>query len=556
MKRILNKLKFNKPSASFVGYALIILMIILPWFFNSGYLFFVDGTWGPNIILNWTQSWFLFNLLVKALAFIFPIFFLQKLFITGILTLILLGGRILVKTILEYFSESKNYSRGLVLVLSLFVLFNPFVYDRALYGQFNVLFAYGCLLFIAAYLFKAWQTLNFKYLYLAAIFSAIALMFSVHFIFLLAPFYLLFIIGLFFKKAYRQKKFWLALFFSIIIVLGINTNWLIALVTKTSSLNNFIEQGITTQDLIAFQTAGKTPTETLTNVLFMSGFWGKDQFRYFDLTDVPSWQRSFILLTPIILYGVYLSFRKRNREVKIFSSGLLIIFVLSFFLAIGIKSPLTSGLTLFLYDHLPLYKGLREPQKWVAIIIPIYLFYLTIGTWRLTKTKIIANNLLTSGLILGAIIIMQTSALFWGFNRQIQSTPYPKDWYAANDYIKAQDSCQQQNLFLPWHMYMSFSWVRKIIINPAQAFFTCPMISGTNMEWGGIYDNSTNKEGQTIESWLQTHGDNKEILTKLNVGHIILTKELDWRAYDWIGQLKYVKLIKATPMFMIYEIKP
>ena len=162
---------------------------------------------------------------------------------------------------------------------------------------------------------------------------------------------------------------------------------MVALAIKVSPLGTFVEQGIKMQDLIAFQTAGKTPSETLSNVLLMSGFWGKDQYRYLDLTTTPGWQRGFVFLTPLILYGVYLSFRRRSREVKFFSAGLLAVFALAIILAIGIKLPLTSGLTLFLYNYLPLYKGLREPQKWVAAIIPIYLVYLTLGTTRLARTN-------------------------------------------------------------------------------------------------------------------------------------------------------------------------
>jgi hypothetical protein len=556
--KVFNKLKFNRLSVHFWGYVLVILAIIIPWLLKSGYLFFTDNAWGPNINLNWASSLFLFNFLIKSLSFVLPIAFLEKIFIAGVLILILLGGRILVKTVLEYYNKVENLtqaSRGLIFVLSLFALFNPFVYDRALYGQFGVLMAYGCLLFAVAYLFKTWQTLNFKNLYLAAIFSALALMFSVHFIFLFSPLYLLFIVSLFFKKVYRQKKFWLALLLAVIIVLAINANWLIALATSTSPLNNFIAEGITNQDLIAFQTSGKTPLQTFTNVLLMSGFWGKDQYRYLDLTTITGWQRSFILLIPLILYGVFLSFRKRSPKEKIFSLGLILIFGLAIFLALGIKAPLTRGLTLFLYNHLPFYKGLREPQKWVAVIIPIYLFYLTLGTWHLTKTKVINNNLLTSGLVLGVIIVMQASLLLWGFSGQIRPTNYPTDWQQTNTYIKSQDNCSKKILFLPWHMYMSFNWLGNIVINPAPTFFTCPVINGTNMEWGGIYDNSTDKQGQAIELWLNTHGANKEIINNLNIGYIVMAKEVDWQAYDWLGQLKYIKLIKSTKTLMVYEIE-
>jgi len=579
---LFKKLKINRLSASFWGYVLVILAIVAPWLLHSGYLFLTDMVWGANINLNWTNVWFLFNLITKGLSFIFPLALLEKFFVSGVFIFILLGGRIFVKTVLEYYSDSNGgrdsgfnnnsetkasdiASQSLIFVISLFTLFNPFVYDRALYGQFSVLVAYGCLFFVSAYLFKAWQTLDFNNLRRAAVFSAIALLFAVHSVFFLALFYLLFFILLFLKRQEiiilkSVKKFWLALFFSLVIVLLINVNWLIALAFKNSSLNSFIRQGITAQDLIAFQTAGQKGTETFSNVLLMSGFWGKEQSRYFDLTDAPGWQRGFILLTPLIFYGVYLSFKKHGRNEKILSAGLILIFSLAVLLAVGVKSPATGGLAIFLYDHLPLYKGLREPQKWVAVIIPIYLFYLTLGASRLKDFKLIRNNRGLAAVILAAVIIMQAPSLLWGFNNQAKSTPYPRDWYEVDSFLVNQANqsygCSDKILFLPWHMYLSFNWVGKVIVNPASVFFSCPVVIGTNMEFGGIYDNSQNPDSRVITAWLSSAGQGgAPKVSGAAPRYIILAKEVDWKKYDWLNDLSYLRLIKETATLLVYEIK-
>ena len=547
-------------------YALAVLAIILPWFFRSGYLFLTDMVWGPKIMLDWTSASFLLNLVVKGLSFVLPIPFLEKVFIAGILTIILFGGRLLVKTVLEYDRRltGGGSANGLVFVLSLFALFNPFVYDRALYGQFGILLAYGCLLFTVAYLFKTWLSLDFKNLRLAAVFNAVTFLFSLHFIFLLLPFYLLFAVGLYGKRREikagdGRKKLWPSLLLYILTVAVLNANWLIALAVKSSSLVGFIQQGITNQDMLAFQTAGKGGWGTLTNVLLMSGFWGKDQFRYFDLTDASGWQRSFILLAPIILYGVYRSFRRPSRGAKILGAGLLAIFVLTVVLAVGIKSGVTRNFVMFLYDHLPLYKGLREPQKWVAAIIPIYLFFLTLGAARLAKVKIVANNRLIAGLLLAAVIVMQAPSLLWGFNRQVWSTPYPDDWYQANQLLLNKSApsreCSGRILFLPWHLYMSFNWVGKIIANPAPAFFACPVLSGTDMEWGGIYDNSTDPDGAAVAAWLAAHGKNGAPALSAPIRYIILAKEVDFASYLWLKDLPYVKPLLETRTLLVYEVK-
>jgi hypothetical protein len=291
----------------------------------------------------------------------------------------------------------------------------------------------------------------------------------------------------------------------------------------------------------------------------MSGFWGKDQFRYFDLTDAPGWQRSFILLAPLILYGVYKSFRRSGRGAKIFSAALLAIFTLAVVLAVGIKSGMTRNFVMFLYDHLPLYKGLRESQKWVAVIIPIYLFYLTLGARHLSKIKIVVNNRILSGLVLTAIIVMQAPSLLWGFNRQVRPTPYPDDWYRVNSLLLNRSAgshgCSDKILFLPWHLYMSFNWVGKIISNPARSFFTCPVVSGTNMEWGGIYDNSRDSDGAAVSAWLVARGKNGAPALSAPVRYIVLAKELDFASYRWINDLSYVQPLLETKTLFVYEVK-
>ena len=559
IRRILGNI--NKSIIVFWPYILVLACIALPWFLKPGYLFFTDMVWGPNINLDWRQLAFLFNLIIKALSFIFPVAFLEKIFIIIILALILFGGRRFVLAVSKIGDTS--ISRGLTFILSLFALFNPFVYDRALYGQFGVLMAYGCLFFVAAYLLTSFKTLDFSHLKYAALFSAIALMFSIHFIFLLFPFYLLFFVGLLIKQKGKKMpffdiRFWQALLFSVLIIFIINANWLFVIVFQSSPLTR-VEQNITQQDLSAFQTVGNVPSQALGNVLLMSGFWGKEQFRYFDLTNVSGWQKSFLFLSPIILYGIWLSFWKRNRRDQLLSTGLLIIFIVVIVLALGVKAGFASGLSMFLYDHLPMYKGLRESQKWVAVIIPIYLFYLTLGAIKLKQTKVITHNLGLSGTVLVAIIIMQAPSLLFGFNGQAQPIAYPVDWVEVNKFLlnnsASSYSCHDKTIFLPWHMYMSFRFAGRIIVNPAPAFFPCPTITGTNMEYGGIYDNSADPDGAVINAWLVEQGQGgMPVISGKQARYVMLAEEVDFLKYGWLDNLPYLKLVKDTPSLKLYEI--
>jgi len=192
----------------------------------------------------------------------------------------------------------------------------------------------------------------------------------------------------------------------------------------------------------------------------------------------------------------------------------------------------------------------------VAIIIPIYLFYLSLGAGRLQSFKLIASNRVISATVLAAVISVSSLSLLWGFNRQVKPTLYPTDWYQVDTYIRSQDQCQHTTLFLPWHLYMSFNWLGNIVSNPGYAFFSCPTITGTNMEFNGIYDNSQNPQGKQVETWLSSRGTQLQILRNLSIRYVVVAKEVDWQSYDWIQKLSYLHLIKTTSTLLVYEIKP
>ena len=104
-------------------------------------------------------------------------------------------------------------------------------------------------------------------------------------------------------------------------------------------------------------------------------------------------------------------------------------------------------------------------------------------------------------------------------------------------------------------MYMSFNWVGNLVANPAKYFFSCPVIQGTNMEWGGIYDNSADATGQKIEDWLYNKKDIDYLNNNdLNIKYIILAKEVDWQNYFWLDEIPGLRFEKETENLRLYKI--
>ena len=535
-------------------YLAVVLAIVLPLFFKSGYLFLTDFYFGPNMPINFFSNSFVTVFLIKLFSLFYFYDVGQKIFISVALLIILLGGKKL--------SENFVNNKWLIFLSSLFFLFNPFVYDRIMYGQVGIVIALGFLCWALGYLLEYFKKKQQKQIYLTGILAGFMIQFSPHFIFFFILAYFIFIVILLLNKERAGKVLKNSLIiFALIIVL--NTNYLAGLFMESSNTLNFINQGIQKQDLVIFQTSGKTGIGALGNVVMMSGFWGKDRFRYVDLTQQKeNWGRSFLFLLPLIIWGVVSSFKR--EAYRFLTLGLLILFVIAAILAVGIRLPISSDITYWLFDNVPFYKGLRESQKWVSLVVIVYGIFLALGLERLFSKKIIEKNNVLYLIILGGIIMMQAPLLLFGFGGQIKPINYPKDWTEINDYIAGNQelttknqhlACKDTILFLPWHMYMSFNWIGHVVANPASAFFSCPVIQGTNLEWGGIYDNSTEAIGQKVEAWLHDKKDINSLRSKnFNIKYIILAKEVDWQDYAWLDKISGIKVEKETDNLKLYTI--
>jgi len=502
------------------------------------------------ILPVWTSSWFYFWAIIKGLSFLIPVDLLEKLFLMAVLAIVLFGG----------YKLAQNFTKNKALLFlgSAFALFNPFIYDRLMYGQVGVILGYGFFLAFFGYLLSFYLTKLRKQFFFSSVFAGLAILFSPHFLFFVGLSYFVFGLLIFIKDWGNKTELWkiakyLAL--SIIIIGAINFNWLLGIVAGNSQMENSIKETITKQDLQAFRTAGGADLGVIENVFLMSGFWGAEQFRYEPLQNIKgNWGRSFYLLLPIIILGLIYNFKeKKKRGLTI---GLISFYLAAFILALGIALPITSKITLWLFNNVPFYKGLREPQKWVAVMVAVYEVLLVCGLNQLLKRDIVIKNKGLLTVLLTFIILLQAPLMVWGGAGQIKSVNYPRDWYEVNEFIAKEINCKTKILFLPWHSYMNFNWAGKIIANPAPKFFNCPVIYGQNMEFGGIFGHNADLDEREVEKWVLNVGRTNLLEeNKLNINYIILAKEVDWQNYLWLGNHPNIELVKETDNLMVYRTK-
>lgn len=535
-----------------------IVFIVFPILFKPGYVLLTD-----YVLANYSgfssSNFYIFTFLVDVLSKIFSIAFISRLFVFLSLLISIIGA----KSIVQNFVSNE----WIVFIVSIFGLINPFVYDRTMYGQIGIVISYGFLMLGTGFLLKILlqKTNTIRNTAIAAISFGLSIAFAMHFLFfsgvILISFLILFIIN----KTLDKKTLIISslLIFSIILIL--NFTIILGLFNK-SNTSNFVQNSITTADLKAFATSGKTSFQAFYNTLSMSGFWGKDQLRYTDLTKNSFiWNFSFVVVFVLFIYGFITSFKYfKQKNIKKASYIFGIIFLIALILGIGIKAPVAKEISEFLFNYLPFYKGLREPQKWVSVLNIVYIIFISIGIEKLLEQRSLKNkyNKIAFLLFISFIIILRAPLMLFAFNNQLETKNYPKDWYEIDNKISEESNCEYNTLFLPWHMYMNFKFVnekeinRGIIANPARVFFKCNTIVGTNMEWSGIYDNSGDDMGNDIlDNFLKKNGIGaKDVLNKYNIKYIILAKEVDYNNYLSLQALSYLQLEKETANLYLFKV--
>jgi hypothetical protein len=245
----------------------------------------------------------------------------------------------------------------------------------------------------------------------------------------------------------------------------------------------------------------------------------------------------------------------------------------------------------------PFYKGFREPQKWVGLLVICYAYLGALGVddvisraqhilenlkFKVRIKHVASRALETVSKAVPALFLviplLYAPGMFGGFKGQLCVGNYPKSWLSANEYLK-KDSDTFRVLFLPWHQYINLSFAcHKIIANPAALFFDKPTIAGDNLEMGAMYTQSVRLESKYIEGEILEKKEHFAVrnfafdatrnfqdqvtdsprtsfgtaLLPLNIKYVILAQESDFFSYGFVGQSPDMKLVYDSPELKVY----
>lgn len=314
--------------------------------------------------------------------------------------------------------------------------------------------------------------------------------------------------------------------------------WALAVLAAVVLLNLYIllpavggQLGISAQHagLSAYRTSGDRTWGLFVNVLGLYGFWR--QGPVLPKNYVTAWPILLLVIVAVAVVGGRRAWRDGHRELV----GVLgLSAIAGYFLALGTQGP-TGGLFHLLYQYLPGFKVMREPQKFSVLLALAYAVGFGLGAEELVTQLSARRSQVVAGAVALALPLLYTPTIFYGLGGQIHTSRYPASWFAAN---RLMGSGSGKILFLPWHLYLAFPFTHgQVIANPAPAFFSRPVISGDNVQVGNIQTDSTSKRSAYLAQ-LYADGPNLHefghLVAQLGVRYVVLSHTVDYASYSWL----------------------
>lgn len=499
-----------------------------------------------------------------ALGLVIPAWAIQQLALIAIVA----GGGFAMYTVLHGRSPVASLFAGTVYAI------NPFVYARLLAGHWFFLLGYAALplaVMATASFLRSGSGKGWVRLRRAARWTTVVALFDPHAFLLLGVLAWLLALMTTLGKSVSSKRTVARRFGTYgVVAVGINAFWLLpavhALFTGTSLLSS-----VTSVDLAAFSARGTVGGNVPLSVATLYGFWRGGAIQPVDLLGLPV---AIVLYAVVLFFAVY-GWHEHREEAVV--RAISIAALIGFVMAMGLSHPVAAPVTRWLFEHVLPLRGMRDTQKFAALLALAYAYLGGLGLDSLAEEFLETcrsgrldwfrgryvgpDRRATLAVVFVLIVLLVPMAysvtMFGGLWGQLEPTDYPAEWEQADDYLDG-DSSDYRVLFLPWHQYMDFSFTDRTVATPADLYFDERVVRGRNIELAGIESQATDPTRVKIRSLLAAGGESTDLgseLSTLGVKYVMLGKEVDYERYDYLQDDAAFDVVLENDRLILYENK-
>ncbi len=476
MQRALRGMRYEV--AAIAGAILVLWQMLLP-----GYVLTLDLVFGTHTALANSTNLKLGNFVVTdAVHFaeiVVPGWIVEKAMLFGLFFALFYLP-------LRFYPWSREY--GQEWLAAIFFAINPFVYERFLAGQWEVLASYACLFPVVAYLIRFLHDRSWRSILCAYLWLFLDGVFALHLFVMGSLLMCIFGAGACIDNLIRRD--WPTLrrvcgrfFLGGAALMVASTYWLVpSLILAPSTLASF-----TSDQWMAFSTAGNKIVGTIPNVAMLYGFWGEHEVwasqSFFTQASWPIlWIVLAVLLGLVITVGIVLAVR--SIQARVAAICLIVASAAAFVFSTGVGPSIFFGFNTWLFTHVSFWSGFRDSQKWSALLALTYALFFAFGGGYLIS-RFHGRMRASVFAIIALLPITYMPLMLLGFAGQLQDVWYPSSWADANAYLSQQSDCSA--VFLPWQEYYQPVFTKGILIaNPASGYFNCDVTTGKDLSIDGV----------------------------------------------------------------------
>ena len=536
--------------------AFLALVITGPWL-TPGYWFGTDWP-GPRHITSPTEisSSLVLQAALAALSSAIGGEAASKAFIVGI---------IFAAGLLAFMAAPRRGFVGGAVAATIYVV-NPFVYARLEYGQLYLLAGYALLPLVLLQTRRFLLRPSISTGLLAAVSLTLLGIPSLHLFLaspvLIGPLAVAHTLAASDRLRYLRRLL-LPATVALAATVATSAYWIIPLFTGHGPEGTRLT-GIGQGDLTAFAAVPDAHLGLLPNLLGLYGFWAENSGRFSAMKGfVPAWPAVLAVILAIAIFGALRTASNGPDRTGSLVLGLSATGLIALVLEMGVSHPLTAGIVHWLYANVPPYRGMRDAGKWAAMLALVYSQLVSLGSVAILdalKTRVGPFNFeslapVVTGVLL-AVPLYYGNGLLYGAHGGIQPSTYPVGWYAA-DHVLAADTHPGRTLFLPWHQYLGYDFIRnqnKVVVLPAASFFSVPIVGSTDPEVPGV--TPPMDPDQQVVSDLVLKGPDADWSSALKVRgikYVLVAKELDWAKFGYLGSQRGLTIVGDFGSIILYR---
>lgn len=448
-----------------------------------------------------------------------------------------------------YMLLSRRVPGSLAIAGGAIALFNPFVYERFMIGQWFVLLGYAYLPYLLFALERFRTNPGGRHFLMFSCVYACYPLVSLHFAYLATLLLLAYLFLGIIRRRSLRLSFWKMVSYAIqlsVIVFVVNFFWLITFFSPHGAYAQ-----IDAHDFIAYATQSDPTVGAIGNVLLLYGFWHEGVILPKDL--IGYWWLPVAIIGIFALVGIARELKRGSTLAYTFTA----LFVPIVAIAVGFANSYTEHVARFLIDHLPGFRGLRDTAKFVGLIAFVYAYYAPIACAKMFEERKVMR--LIAALLLILLAYASAFTLANAGIGQVVPHQYPKSWNKV-DVLLAHDPLRKEVLVVPWRGYLVVDWAGEwMIANPAGSYFSFPVLVDKGTDNAELSGKEESPLERTVSELLDIPGKRKDAIAYLRaqgITHIIELKTSNWERYhEVLNDTTYFQELTSYPEIAVYRLR-